>query len=189
MKFPMIFCSWEEHNKYGFHQFIIDDTGWAAFGTAIAIGLVIAIIYYLIVGKNSRMANLSTWVIALIASLILSFFVSDKIFVGEPLNKRKGVTTESITYKHSFFHAIDTKEKSLHNSPKYKDDPAAKEKISEYKNKLEKELVKGHDIVTSYNISCVFWTLIFFILTSYVVKNWQAATSTVPTYWPSKSVR
>lgn len=189
MKFPMIFCSWEEHNKFGFHQFIIDDTGWAAFGTAIAIGLVIAVIYYLIVGKNSRMANLSTWVIALIASLILSFFVSDKIFVGEPLNRKEGITKESITYKHSFFHAIDTKEKNLIDSKKYREDPAAKEKISNYKKELVKKIEKGQDMVMTYNMSCVFWTLIFFILTSYVVKNWQASTSTVPTYWPSKSVR
>lgn len=189
MKFPMIFCNWEENNKFGFHQFIIDDTGWTAFGTAIAIGLVIAIIYYLIVGKNSRMANLSTWVIALIASLILSFFVTDKIFIGEPLSKKKGVNKESVTYKHSIFHAINTQQDNLFKSKEYKNNTAAKEKISDYKTKLEKELAKGNDIVMSYNMSCVFWTLIFFILASYVVKNWQAATSTVPTYWPSKSVR
>lgn len=189
MNFPMIFCHWGQGDKWGFHQFILDDTGWAAFGTALAIGIVIAVVYYLIVGRNSRMANLTTWIIALIASLVVSYLVTDKIFVGEPLNNEKGVTKESITYKHSFFHAIEVKYDNLRNSPKYRDDSKAKEKISEYKKKLENEVKKGNDMVLSYCMSCVFWTLIFFVLASYIVKNWQAATATVPTYWPSKSVR
>jgi hypothetical protein len=186
MSFPMIFCTWKEANDFGFHDAIMDDTAWMAFGIALVVGGLCSLIYYLVVGKSARMSNLLTWFIALVLGLAINFFVTDSIIVGSPISKQNGVNQNSLVYEYSFFHSIDNHAKELVNSKKYKDNPEAKQKINDRKRDLSKAVEKGKDVVLTYELSCLFWTLFAFIFVSYCIKNSTEQASSVPTYWPQK---
>ena len=186
MSFPMIFTTWKEANDFKFHQAIMDDTAWMSFGIALVVGGLIAFIYYVIVGNSARLANKLTWALALAISLVVNFVITDTIIVGEPISNRNGVNQNSIVYEYSFFHSIDNHANELIKSKKYKDNTEAKLKINERKQKLSKAIVKGKDIVLTYELSCIFWTLFAFVLISYLIKNSTKQASNVPTYWPQK---
>lgn len=186
MKFPMFFCSWEEANDFGFHQAIMDDTACMAFVIALVVGGLSALIYYMIVGNSARLANRLTWVLAMIVSLVINFGVTSIFIVGEPISKKNGVNQNSLVYENSFFHSVDVHAKNLITSKKYRDNKEAKQKINNYKRKLSTDIEKGKDIVPTYELSCLFWTLFSFVLISYCVKNSTKQASNVPTYWPQK---
>lgn len=186
MSFPMIFTTWKEANDFKFHQAIMDDTAWMAFVIALAVGGLIALAYYLIVGKSARLANKLTWFLALAISLVVNFVITDSIIVGEPISKKNGVNQNSMVYEYSFFHSIDNHASELIKSKKYKDNTDAKQKINQRKQKLSKAIEKGEDIVLTYELSCLFWTALAFVLLSYCVKNSTEQASNVPTFWPQK---
>lgn len=186
MSFPMIFTTWKEANDFKFHQAIMDDTAWMAFGIALVVGGLTAFIYYMVVGKSVRLANKLTWLLALAISLMINFLITVSIIVGEPISHKNGVNQNSIVYEYSFFHSIDNHATELIKSKKYKDNTQAKQKINDRKQKLSKDIEKGNDIVPTYELSCLFWTLFAFVIVSYLVKNSTQVASNVPTYWPQK---
>lgn len=183
MKFPMIFCSWVEGNDFDFHQTIMDDTAWMAFVIALIVGGLSAFIYYLVVGKSARLSNRMTWALAMLVSLVVNFVITSAIIVGEPIDKKNGVNQNSLVYEHSFFHSIDEHAMNLVKSKKYKYNNEAKQKINDYKRKLSGNIEKGRDIVLTYELSCLFWTVLGFLIVSYSVKNSTEQASNVPTYW------
>lgn len=186
MSFPMIFCTWKEANDFNFHQAIMDDTAWMAFGLALVVGGLTALAYYFIVGKSARLANKLTWTMALIISLVINFLVTSSIIIGQPINKKNGVNQNSLVYEYSFFHSIDDHAKNLIMSKKYRDNNEAKQKINERKRKLSTDIEKDKDIVLTYELSCLLWTLLSFVIVSYSVKNSTQQASNVPTFWPQK---
>lgn len=189
MKFPMFFCTWEEANDFNFHQTIMDDTAWMAFVIALVVGGLSALIYYLIVGKSARLSNKLTWFLAMIISLVINFLVTSSFIIGEPINKKNGVNQNSLVYEYSIFHSIDVHAKNLVTSNKYRDNNEAKQKINNYKRKLSTAIEQGKDIVLTYELSCLFWALLSFVIISYCVKNSTEVSSNVPTYWPQKRNR
>ena len=189
MRFPMFFSTWIEANDFGFHEAIMNDTAWMAFGIALVVGGLSSLIYYLVVGKSARMSNLLTWFIAMLIGLAINYSVTDRVLVGSPVDKKSGVDTKSLVYKYSFFYSIDNHATNLIKSDKYKNNPEAKKKINKYKVELSKQITKGEDIVFSYELSCLFWTLLAFVFVSYCVKNSTEQASSIPTYWPQKRNR
>lgn len=189
MSFPMFFCTWEEANDFTFHQAIMDDTAWMALVISLVIGGLSALCFYLIVGKSARLSNILNWVVAMIIGLVINFLVISSIIIGEPINKKNGVNQNSVVYEYSFFHSIDVHAKELVTSKKYRDNNDAKQKINDYKRKLSTNIEKGKDIVLTYELSCLFWALLSFVIISYCVKNSTEQASNVPTYWPQKRNR
>ena len=110
------------------------------------------------------------------------------IFVGEPVERKNGVNKDSLVYKCSFFRSIDNHAGDLIKSPRYKDNEEAKDKVNKRKKDLTKELDRGDRFVVCYELSCLIWTLLSFVLISYCVKNYTAQASHVPTYWPQKKI-
>lgn len=186
MNFPMFFCTWEETNDFGFHQAIMDDTAWMAFVIALVVGGLSAFIYYMIVGKSARLANRLTWALALIVSLVINFVLTSTVLIGEPISKKNGVNKNSLVYEYSFFHSIDAHAADLVTSKKYRNNKEAKQKINKYKRDLSRSIDSGRDIVPTYEMSCLIWTLLSFVFVSYCVKNSTEQASNVPTYWPQK---
>lgn len=186
MNFPMFFCSWEAAKDYGFHEAILNETAWLGFMIALFCGAVAAVLYYLIVGKSAKLSNLLTWFVAMIIAIGADILVSDTILVGKPVNPKEGITNESLTYKYSFYEAIDSHAKATCESKKYKDNPEGKKKVNDYKRKITKSIDNGDDFRLMYELNCIFWTLIFFVLASYAVKNSTEMASNIPTYWPQK---
>lgn len=186
MNFPMIFSTWREVNDFGFHEAIMDDTAWMAFGISLVVGGICSLVYYILVGKSASLSNLLTWLVAMVIGLVINFFVVDTVIVGSPINKQNGVNQNSFVYEFSFFHSIDNHANELVKSKRYKDNPEAKQKINELKRNLSKAIEQGKDIVLTYELSCLLWTLLAFVLISYCVKNSTQQASGVPTYWPQK---
>lgn len=186
MNFPMFLCFWEEAGDFGFHKAIMDDTSIKAFVGALVVGGLIAGAYYLIVGKSARNANKLTWSVALIISLVVNFLLTSMIFVGEPVDRKNGVNKDSLVYKCSFFKSIDSHATDL--IKRYEDNDEAKDKVNNRKKELTKELDRGGDIVVYYELSCLIWTLVGFVLFSYCIKNMTQQASHVPTYWPQKKI-
>lgn len=182
----MFFCTWEEANDFNFHQAIMDDTAWMALVIALVIGGLSAFVYYMIVGKSARLSNKLSWFLAMIVSLFINFLVTSSFIVGEPISKKNGVNQNSLVYKYSFFHSIDVHAKDLVMSRKYRENNEAKQKINNFKRKLSTNIEKGKDIVLTYEMSCLFWTLLSFVIISYCVKNSTEQSSNVPTYWPQR---
>ena len=181
----MFFCSWDEANDFGFHQSIMDDTAWMAFFIALVVGGLIAVLYYLIVGKSAKLSNLLTWFLAMVIALAANYLITDSFVVGSPVSPKDGVNRNSLVYEYSFFHSIDEHANFL-VTQKYKNNPQAKQKINQRKQTLSKLIENGKDIVLTYELSCLFWTLVFFVFASYCVKNSTEQASGIPTYWPQK---
>lgn len=188
MNFPMFLCFWEEAGDFGFHKAIMDDTSIWAFVGALVVGGLIAGAYYFIVGKSARNANKLTWSVALIISLVVNFLLTSMIFVGEPVDRKNGVNKDSLVYECSFFRSIDKHATDLIKSSRYGDNEEAKDKINNRKKELTKELDRGDRFVVCYELSCLIWTLVGFVLCSYCIKNMTQQASHVPTYWPQKKI-
>jgi hypothetical protein len=209
MKFFYFLVHWDQNalkSKELHDYFFINGNGFVI-GMVLAVlaALVLALIFYFVLGRNVRTANFTNWLVCGIAAIAITFGVSDFVFIGkEPAKKEyanQKQLDKKLTYKYSFYRSLDKATTAPrvdgHNkeriSGKQKTLLKANSTLSEKKaymtakNTIVQDLNKGRDVRYPYSINTTIWCAVFFFLFSLVFKGMSVAAKTTPIIWPYNS--
>lgn len=172
-------------DAYQFHKNFFVDEGAFTIGLVLAliVGVVAALVFYF--GccnskKTIKNANSGTWVVFLIVAGLVTSLIANFMIIGAPKVK----DSTSLFRSNSFYVANEKYYKERVN--KISDSEAVKP-ILEVKNKIERDLNDGKDVRMSYSVGCGVYSLIFFLIVSFVVKGFTLHGAVIPCKWPQKS--
>ena len=163
---------------YNFHSqyFVEENTFLITFLLMIGIGIAVALGFYfgLCNGNSNKYATPGNWVIALFVAGIAAFFVSN-IYIGSAnTNGLSGTETDATGfYKSSELYCqnqIDANDGH----------PDMQEQVRTAHNELVTKLSQGKDVAMRFNIMNIIISILLFIVTSFVVKNFTKHGSAIP---------
>ena len=164
-----------------FHQnFFIEGGGFTnGFLGALALGVVLACIFYFFLcnsEKTSKQANIGVWSIFLVIAGIAGYLYADMFIIGKS-NAENG----SVFKEYSFYQANQDYyvEKASHNPNK-----ATLEQLNRDMNNIKSELDKGGDVRFDFSITTAVLCILFFFITSMIVKRFTINGKSIPMLKP-----
>ena len=191
MKFFYFLVDWDGKYSTQLHEFFFENAGGFSSGLilAVLIALLMAIVYYFVLGRNVTTAKMGNWWICGIVALAVTFILSDFVIIGlEPTQKEYSKAKEldnKISYKYSFYRALDKAVKpgngTLVKSTMTQNE---KESLMKEKKKIVTNLNKGADVRYTFSFNTTFWCAVFFFAFSLLFKGMSEAAKTKPIKWP-----
>lgn len=149
---------------------------WGVIG-ALIIGVICALVFYF--GccnskKSAAMANIGVWAGFLVVCALIGYIYADMIVIGKSGN----VDQSSIFYRYSFYKANNEYYIDQTNQPNVPQTTI--KELQATKNQIESELDKGGDVRFSYDLTTAILALIFYFITSLIVKRFTINGKTIP---------
>ncbi|MDE6409355.1 MAG: hypothetical protein K2K81_03805 [Muribaculaceae bacterium] len=191
MKFFYFLVDWDGKYSSKLHEFYFEHAGGFTYGILLALvaALILAIVYYFILGRSVTTAKMGNWWICGIFALVVTFLVSDFVIIGQEPTKKEyshGKELEKkLTYKYSFYRSMDKAVKPG-NDTLIKSDmtPGEKQGFTTEKKKIATNLNKGGDVRYTFSVNTTIWCAIFFFIFSMLFKGMSEAAKTKPIKWP-----
>ena len=165
--------AWELH----YHQNFFNLQGgflWGFIGARI-IGVIVACTFYFGCcnsSKTGKSANIGVWAVSLCLCAVISYFYADFVVIGDS----KTTDNNSVFRAYSFYKANDDYliEKSIGASPTMIED------LTKTHNQIKNDLDKGGDVRFDFDITTAVLAVIFFFITSVIVKRFTINGKTIP---------
>lgn len=167
--------AWEPH----FHKnFFIDQGGfsWGLYG-ALIIGAVVACAFYFGCcnsSKTSKSANIGVWAVSLCLCAVISYFYADFVVIGDS----KTTDNNSVFRTHSFYKANDDYFIKVTSQPGVSQ--TLIDDLTQKRNEIKYNLDKGGDVRFDFDITTAVLAVIFFFITSVIVKRFTINGKTIP---------
>lgn len=163
-------------DEYGFHLNFFVDHGAFTFGflVALAAGVVVALAFYFGCCNNrnsSSMATVSMWIISLVLSGAIAFSVADFAIVG--VGEESSFVAENEVYYNEQYADSDLDNDQLQLVRDEMDEIA--ESLSSGENQAALPFAAG----------CAVYALLFFYITSVVIKGHTISGVSIPHKWPN----
>ncbi len=168
--------SWEPH----YHEnFFITQGGfiWGIVG-ALVIGLLCAVAFYF--GccnstRSSKYATVGMWSVVLLISGLIGYFYADFVVIGD---SSASADNSSIFYQHSFYKANDDYFISETSKAGVSDTEISD--LTDKKNEIKDNLDKGGDVRFDFDITTALLTVLFYFLTSIIIKRFTYTGKSIP---------
>lgn len=194
MKIFYFLVNWDGANSAKLHEYFFVKGNGFLYGLLLAavVALVVALVYYFVLGRSVKSAKMGNWWICGIIALAVTFCVSNFVFIGQEPTKKEyaeGKKLENkITYKYSFYRSMDRALKPSKVPGETLIDKGVtkieKEQLKAEQKKIAQNLNQGKDVRYPYAINTTIWCAIFFFLFSMLFKGMSQAAKTKPIKWP-----
>lgn len=170
-------------DDYGFHnQFFVEEN---AFITGLIVSLVIGVVVsaaYYFGCCNSKTslstANIPSWVIALCLAGGLSYLVADFAIIG----KANTLDKDSMFRRYSFYVSMENYYGKYADQT---DDVLQLQEVENEKKDISDNLDAGRDVRRKFDLGCGFYAILFFYITSILIKGMTRNGAAIPHKWPN----
>lgn len=149
---------------------------WGLIG-ALIIGALFACIFYF--GccnskKSVKSATLSVWAVMLVISGVVTYLYADMVIIGDS----KSTDNTSVFRAYSFYKANDDYFIKETSQPNVSQTVIAS--LTQKKNEIYDNLNKGGDVRFDFDLTTAILGMIFYFLTSMIVKRFTLAGKSIP---------
>lgn len=169
-----------------YHENFFNTEGAFSIGLfyALILGIVFALIFYFGFCNNPKSCSsavLPVWITFLLISSVVAYFAADWMIIGKSGERNR----ESIFYKSSFYQANE--EYFIKQSRQNSTNTQLIKELTAKKNEIKSALDKGGDVRFDFCLTTAILCMIFFYITSLLVKSFTIHGKTIPHQWPMKS--
>ena len=162
-----------------FHENFFNAGGGFIHGliAALVIGAIFACIFYFCCCNSktsAKMATIGVWALFLAIAGVASYFYADMIVIGDSSAK----DNKSIFRTYSFYKAND--DFFINESKKPTSSPSYISELTAKKTEIKSNLDKGGDVRQEYDFTTAAWSLVFFFITSIIIKRFTRNGKHVP---------
>lgn len=162
-----------------FHENFFNSQGgflWGFIG-ALVLGVICACAFYF--GccnnkKSAKSASIGVWAVTLVICGILGYFYADLVIIGDSATTDNG----SIFRRHSFYKAND--DYFIKETGKAGVSDTVIKQLTQTKNEIKTNLDRGGDVRFDYAITTAVLALLFYFLTSIIIKRFTVNGKTIP---------
>ena len=193
MKFFYFLVDWDGKYSTLLHEYFFEKGGAFGYGllVAVAAALILALIYYLVLGRNVTTAKMGNWWICGAVALAVTFSISNWMIIGQEPSQREYSQARNLenklTYKYSFYRSMDRAIKPGKGTL-IKDGmlDSEKQQLVAEKKKVATNLNQGKDVRYMFSFNTTLWCAVFYFIASVLFKGFSQAAKTKPIKWPYK---